>query len=322
MAHDFDIRKFFRQAPREPLRRYFCKFEILLDFDWTSIGPRKVEPLFQAFNALDEKLKLRVGQDFHHLQLIGSAGGKVVIIDEAQYHADPEPVASALAELPDPLSCAFWVYFERQDLWKGALFFAIADLKPRRRWRKRRNLPKLGRKPRKQDAEALARAASQVFLQREARGANCTAESYRRSRKEYYFVYPQDHRSQSNEYDDEGEWTRRPYNPAFEIIFVHDDDDQSLTIWHDGSMDRVKDLQVAFAEAVLGQEIPRNSPKDERVYDLEVFRDPDLVFKPRADLGIERVEIRKLALRTFGASQHTTRIELGQNTPTIGFTGA
>ena len=65
----------------------------------------------------------------------------------------------------------------------------------------------------------------------------------------------------------------------------------------------------------LREEIPRDSPKDERVYDLDVFRSPDLVFKPREDLGIEQVEVRKLALRSYGDAQHTTRIELGQNTP-------
>lgn len=315
MVFDFDIRKFFRRAPKEALKRYFEQFEVLGDFDWSALGPRKVDPLFDAWNRLDGDLKLKMGQDFLNLDLIGTAGGKTVIIDEAQFHQNPESVAPALAELPDPLSCAFWVYFERKDLWNGALFFAIADLKPKRRWRKRLNMPKLGREPVKEDADSLAVAVSEFFMKREARGSHCRVYPYRRRNKEYYFVYPQDHKAQSNEYDEKGGWIQRPYNPAFEIIFVHDDAEQSLTIWHDGSMDRVKDLQVAFANAVLSAEIPRNSAKDQRVYDLEVFRAPGFQIKPREELGIKQVEIRKLSLRTLGDDTHTTRIELGQDAP-------
>ncbi len=311
---DFDVRKFFRRAPNEVLQRYFTKHDLLCEFDWSEISPHKIDPLYDAWFALDGDARIRTGQDFLNLDTIGRAGGKTVIIDEAQFYEDPEAVVEALAELPSPLACAFWVYFEREDLWKGALFFAIADLKPRKRWRKRRNLPKLGRKPLREDADALARAVSDFFMKREARGAHCKVYPYRRGAQEYYFVYPQDHRSESNEFDDAGMWIQRPYNPAFEIIFVHDDEEQTLRIWHDGSMDRVKDLQVAFVKAVLGVGIPRDSPKDERIYEFDVFRNPNLVFKPREELGIDRVEIRKVSMRTFGEEAHVTRIELDQET--------
>lgn len=311
---DFDVRKFFRRAPNDELQRYFAKQQLLREFDWNGISPRSIDPLYDAWYALDGDEKIRTGQDFLNLDIIGKAGGKTVIIDEAQFLDNAEAVAPTLAKLLTPLACAFWVYFEREDLWKGALFFAIADLKPKRRWRKRRNMPKLGRKPLKEDADHLASEVSEFFMRREARGAHCKVYPYRRGHQEYYFVYPQDHRSESNEFDDAGTWIKRPYNPAFEIIFVHDDDEQTLRVWHDGSMDRVKDLQVAFSKAVLNADIPRDSPKDERIYDLGVFRNSDFVFKPREDLGIERVEIRKMSIRTFGEDAHVTRIELDQET--------
>ena len=45
--------------------------------------------------------------------------------------------------------------------------------------------------------------------------------------------------------------TRRPHRPAFEIIFIHDDVQRTLSIWHQGKRERIGDLQVAFAKAVL-----------------------------------------------------------------------
>ena len=57
-----------------------------------------------------------------------------------------------------------------------------------------------------------------------------------------------------------GEMTKRPHRPAFEIIFIHDDEQQTLSIWHQGKKERINDLQVAFAKAVLGQDIPTGKP--------------------------------------------------------------
>lgn len=316
MSHDVDIRQFFRRAPREWLKRYFDKLDVLGGFDWDTISVRKIEPLFDAWNALDEAIKVRMGEDFNNLHLLGSPVGKAAIIDEAQFHPVPDPntVAPTLAKLPDPLSCAFWTYFERPDLWNGAILFSVADLKQKRYWKKRRHLPVLGREPTREDAHALAAAVSELFMQREARGAHCIVYPYRRRTKEYYFAYPQDHRSTSHEYDETGQWTKRPYNPAFEVIFIHDDAERSLSIWHHAPIDRIKDLQVAFARAVLGQTIEKDVPRDDRVYDLERFQNPVSVFGPQPAPGIARVEVRKLAVRTVGSDQHIIRIELGPDT--------
>lgn len=315
MAHDLDIRSFLRRAPRDWLRKYFVNLDVLQDFDWASIGVKNIEPLYGAWVALPEDTRLRTGEDFNNFALLGTPVGKVAIIDEAQFHLDPESVAPALATLEDPISCAFWTYFERRDLWDGAIFFSAADLKQQRYWRHRLNLPALGRETTRDDGSKLGSEVSKVFMRREGRGAYCRVHQYRRRGMEYYFAYPQDHRATSNEYDEKGQWTVRPYNPAFEIIFIHDDHHQKLSIWHLGRKDRVNDLQVAFAKAVLGQDIPAESPRDDRVYHLEALLDPSLDFRPSSELGIAGVEMRKIGIRVLGADQHTITIDLGDKTP-------
>ena len=315
MAHDLDIRSFLRRAPRDWLQKYFVNLDVLQDFDWASIGVKNIEPLYGAWVALPEDTRLRTGEDFNNFALLGTPVGKVAIIDEAQFHLDPESVAPALATLEDPISCAFWTYFERRDLWDGAIFFSAADLKQKRYWRHRLNLPTLGRETTRDDGTKLEAEVSRVFLQREGRGAYCRVHQYRRRGMEYYFAYPQDHRATSNEYDEKGQWTVRPYNPAFEIIFIHDDAHQKLSIWHQGRKDRVKDLQVAFAKAVLGHENLPESQRDDRVYELEGLLDPSFDFRPSPELGIASVELRKIGLRVQGGEPHTITIELGDKTP-------
>ncbi len=246
MAFDLDIRSFFRKAPREWLKRYFAHHGVLGDFNWTSTGRTSIDLLHEAFQNLDGEMRLRMTEDFRNITLLASPAGKLAIIDEAAQHEETEGFTDKLAQLEDFYACAFWTYFERPNYWDGAVFFAAADTKPKRYWRKRINMPTLGRRAADAHGAALAHELGRLFMEREARGAYCTVHPYHRGDRDYYFAYPQDHRQTSIEYA-EGQMTKRPYNPAFEIIFVHNERDRTLSIWHHGQADRVRDLQVAFA---------------------------------------------------------------------------
>jgi hypothetical protein len=314
MSIDLDIRSFFRKAPRDWLRRYFAHHGVLADLDWRATGRASIEVLHRAWQSLDEETRLRMTEDFRNVALLASPPGKLAIIDEAAQHGETEGLAEQLGQLEDFHTCAFWTYFERPKYWDGAVFFAAADTKPKRYWRKRINFPAFGRRVQDADADALGEALGRLFMAREGRGAYCTVHPYRRGDRDYYFAYPQDHRQTSIEYD-EGQMTKRPYNPAFEIVFVHNDRDRTLNIWHQGQTDRVRDLQVAFARAVLKTEIPRNSPRDTRVYDLDMFARPDFELAGLAKHGIERAEVRRLRLHVMAPYRYSIIIDIGANTP-------
>ncbi len=79
--------------------------------------------------------------------------------------------------------------------------------------------------------------------------------------------------------------------------------------------DRVKDLQVMFANAVLRKQISRNSPQDNRVYDLGELLDPAFTLNASPELGIANVELRKLRVQVVGKNDHAVRIDLGTETP-------
>lgn len=316
MAQDLDLHHFFKRAPKEWLKRYFDEYGVLRDFNWSAVGVRNVELLSDAFSQLEAEMRGQIVEDFANIKLLASPVGKVEIIDEAAYHGVQDQIARKLAEFDDIFACVFYVRLEQKAVWEGAVFYAAADSKPKRYWRKRINLPKLGRLPTDDDGQALAKAVSEIFLTKEGRGGHCEIRQLRRGERadrEYYFAYPQDHRLNTIQYHD-GKITKRPYNPAFEIIFEHNDAERTLSIWHHGSMDRVKDLQQAFGKAVLGAEIERDSPRDDRVYDLDCFLDNSFAFHPVPELGISKVEIRKIAVRVLGENPHIVSVDLGTDT--------
>jgi hypothetical protein len=314
MAYDFDIRHFLRRAPKPWLRRYFDRAGVLSHIDWASIKVRNIDLLIEGLGDIDEDLMGRIVQDFREIELLSTPAGKVQIIDESVFHGKQHEVSVRLTELAGFYECAFWTFFEQPECWRGAVSFADADTKPRRQWRKRINLPALGRSTTAADGKALGAAIVAMFRQKEGRGEYCVVEQYRRGEKEYYFAYPQDHRQVAIEYT-KGEMTKRPHRPAFEIIFIHDDSHRTLSIWHQGKRERTVDLQLAFANAILWQEISRESPRDDRVYDFKVFLDPDFVFVPHPELGIKSAEVRQIGMRILGSEQYTISVALGAKTP-------
>lgn len=317
MAKAFDIRHFFRRAPRDWLARYFDRAGLLKDFNWSALGKRKIDPLLHRWNEVDEFQRGQCVEVFRNIKLIATPACKVQIIDEAAYHGLTDEVGRKLQELGDFYACAFWVLLELPKCWEGALRYALADGKSKKYWRKRVNMPKLGRRPTEEDAKALAAALTQLFTTSEGRGSKCVVHPYRRGedgKREYFFAYPEDHKHTPLVFD-EDELVACPHNPAFEVIFIHNDEDQTLSIWHEGDKERVRDIQVAFAAAVLRTRIARDSPRDDRAYDLQRFLDPNFTFNPDPSLGIESVEVRKLRVRVAGRNGRTLLVDLNTDTP-------
>jgi hypothetical protein len=67
---------------------------------------------------------------------------------------------------------------------------------------------------------------------------------------------------------------------------------------------------------VLKTEIPRNSPRDTRVYDLDMFARPDFELVGLPKHGIERAEVRRLRLQVLTPHRYSIGIDIGAtNTP-------
>ncbi len=143
MAKVFDIRHFFRRAPRDWLKRYFAHFGLLEDFDWQALGKHRIDPLLKRWSELEDATLGHCIEDFRNIKLIATPACKIQIIDEAAYHGLTVEVGTKLQELGDFYACAFWVLLEQPKCWQGAIRYALADGTSKRYWRKRVNMPKL-----------------------------------------------------------------------------------------------------------------------------------------------------------------------------------
>jgi len=120
-------------------------------------------------------------------------------------------------------------------------------------------------------------------------------EPFRRGELDYFFAYPEDYSQQSIEWVN-GEFGRRPHNPAFEVVYVYSEKEGSVDLNFRGSYKAIEPLQGMFATAILKLEELPPDPKDERIYDLAPLLQRSFNFTYDIGSGIEKVTVKKLRL--------------------------
>lgn len=298
MARHYSTKDFFRQMPNALLARYFHARNRFLDLDFLAMKETNPHELFNAWLALPDVQRNEMDAEFQEIFELSCEKGFLAIIDEAEWRladdADARTaVVDTLAALSNHYERAMVTFLDHNEFWRGATRFYHADTLSS--YRKRKHLPHV---PAAVDEASLGELAGLIrnyFHHTEGRGCNCVVEPFRRGDRDYFFAYPEDYSQQSVEWVD-GQFDRRPHNPAFEVIYVYSQQEGSLDLYIRGSYKAIEPLQGMFATAILKlSELPPD-PKDERVYDLTPLMQRSFDFVYAVGSGIERVAVKKLRL--------------------------
>jgi len=298
MSRQYSTRNFFRQMPNALLARYFHTRGLFGDMDFAAMKEGDPDELFAAWLDLSDDLRNAMDAEFRDIFEMSGEKGFRAIIDEATWQMQETPDEFAafvemLAALSNHYERAMITFLEHNTFWKGATRFYHADTLPY--WRKRKNLPQLKAAVDEASVKQLAALIRQYFHLTEGRGKNCVVEPFRRGELDYFFAYPEDYSQQSVEWVD-GEFGRRPHNPAFEVIYVFSQREGSLDLSFRGSYKAIEPLQGMFATAILKLDKLPPDPKDERIYDLSPLLQKSFDFTYDVGSGIEHVVVRKLRL--------------------------
>lgn len=298
MARHYSIKNFFRQIPNSLLQRYFSDRKLFTDLDFEAMKETKPDELFAAWLDLPEEQRKPVDAEFQVIFELSCEKGFRAIVDEANWQMQTNPEAlnefiETLSALPNHYHRGMITYLDHPECWKGATYFYHADTLPY--WRKRKNM---GHQSAAVDDASIQKLASQIrnyFHRTEGRGNHCVVEPFRRGDLDYFFAYPEDYSQESIEWVD-GEFDRRPHNPAFEVIFVYSQKEGTLDLNFRGTRKSVEPLQGMFATTILKLDELPPDPKDERIYDLSLLGKRDFDFVYGIGSGIENVAVRKLRL--------------------------
>lgn len=298
MARHYSTKEFFRQMPYALLARYFHGRGLFDSLDFSAMKEGKPDELFGAWMYLPEGRRNEMDAEFLDIFEMSCEKGFRAIIDEAPYQLRDTPEAiqpfiETLSALPNHYERAMVTYLDHNNFWKGATRFYHADTLPY--WRKRKNLSHQPAEVDDVSIRQLAELIRNYFYHTDGRGNHCVVEPFRRGELDYFFAYPEDYSQQSIEWVD-GEFGRRPHNPAFEVIYVYSKKEGSLDLNFRGSHKAIEPLQGMFATAILKlPELPPD-PKDVRVYDLAPLSQKSFDFTFAVGSGIEKVTVKKLRL--------------------------
>jgi hypothetical protein len=298
MAKHYSTKDFFRQMPNELLARYFQGRGLFADMDFTTMKEGKPDELFAAWLVLQDDQRNAMDAEFRVILEMSCEKGFRAIIDEAPYQLRENPDAikpfiEMLSALPNHYERAMLTFLDHNTFWRGATRFYHADSLPY--WRKRKNLPHQEAAVDEASIQQLAGLIRNYFHHTEGRGKNCVVEPFRRGELDYFFAYPEDYSQQSIEWV-QGEFDRRPHNPAFEVIYVYSKKEGSLDLNFRGSHKAIVPLQGMFAQAILKLKKLPPDPKDERIYNLEPLLQKNFDFTYSVGSGIEKVTVKKLRL--------------------------
>jgi hypothetical protein len=321
MARHYSTKDFFRQMPNALLASYFQGRGLFADLDFAAMKEGKPDELFAAWLYLPEERRNPMDAEFRDIFEMSCEKGFRAIIDEArwQMRETPEDLTGfieTLSALPNHYHRAMVAYLDHAECWKGATRFYHADTLAY--WRKRKHM---GHKPAAVDEASINQLAGLIrnyFHRTEGRGNNCVVEPFRRGDLDYFFTYPEDYSQQSIEWVD-GEFGRRPHNPAFEVVYVYSQKNATLDLNFRGTHKAVEPLQGMFATAILKLDELPPDPKDERVYDLNPLRHKSFSFRYAVGCGIDDVAVKKLRLssRVNKGDRITLEADTAQDTDAV-----
>lgn len=298
MARHYSVREFFRQTSNKLLERFFHTYSLFNEIDFKNMKESKPEELLQAWLNLPEKQRNDMDATLQDIFELGCEKGFIAIVDEAKWQMESEPeklkcFIEILSDLPNHPDRAITTFLDYSECWKGATRFYHADTLSY--WRKRKHM---GNKPAAFDKESISQLENMIrnyFHRTEGRGNNCIVEIFRRGELDYFFAYPEDYSQHSIEWVD-GEFDRRPHNPAFEIVFIYSQKQGTLDLNFRGTRKASEQLQEMFATAILKMEKLPPNLKDSRVYNLNPLSNRNFGFVYPIDSGINGVVIKTIKL--------------------------
>lgn len=301
MAKPFDPRKVLKHISNCLLREFFTRRGELADVPWDDLTEHKIEPIFDAWQALDEASKMQVQIILRDIHELADHRGRAVLAEEILLRC-PERAKEFEAQA-SKADNAMWVYLHVPEAFEEAAMFARADaLAAGRYWKRRNSVPKKRIVVDRAMRDALAEALTSFYGPAQMRGRFCHVVHYRRSGgADYFFAYLDDYPDKRLVFDGDGdEPTVRADRYAFENVFVYNGDEGSMELFAQGGKKVWEPLQAAFCKAVLGEDVDPADPLRPS-FRLDHLLTPDSPLPTDPQDGVEEARITRLRLAPHGS---------------------
>ncbi len=261
MAKTFDPRRVLKCISKSLLREFFAKRGELLDVPWDTLTEHKMDPVFEAWQALPVAQRTAVHDALFDIAEVSDHRGVAVLAQDVKYY---HPELTARFDAQDGLADrAMLVYLHAPELLEHAAMFARADaLIGGKYWRTRDKLPGVDINTPDSVCKALANELASYYTETQLRGRRCHVTHCRRSGGvDYFFAFLDDYQDKSLVFEDNAdEPVLRRERHAFENVFAYNGKTGTLDLTAHGGKPVHAALQYRFCKAVLGIEVEPADP--------------------------------------------------------------
>lgn len=304
----FNPKHVLRQISNPLKKALFERQGHSLPIAWDQITTVQNDDVFHAWQALADGPRKQIEIVLHDVYELATEEGVRVLIEEGQHHG--LDLAEDLETMDSRFDKAMWVFLNHHEIWDAAVMFARADcLSSARSWTKRGDLPVVEPGTSQEHIAKLKEALSAFYRERQGRGHHKWVEHFKRGgNQDYYFVYLSDYAETHINFDDAGQFKKRPDRRAFEIVFAYDRDAGTLDMFAKGGQKVIEPLQRIFSRVILGKDLPPADP-NERPYRLDHLMDRGFGFPTDPEDGIEEVALRRMRVSIVGNRRRRILLE-------------
>ncbi len=297
MPFYYTPKAFLRHVPTGLLQNYFAQRKQLQDFDWDHCNESNIDALHDAIFHLPEVDSGEISSHFRAVWEMAAREYTPWLIQVAREHG--VDLAASIGKHSSVYERAFRVFLEHPSIFEEAKALAHWENLPRRSTERRNGMPKVAPAINELTLEQFGAGLSQYYLQTQGRGEHCKVEHFvRAGHIDFLFAYPADYSDTMICYEDDGNFTRKEWKPAFEVVIMFDRNFGAAEFFAEGSADVRESIAGIFARTILGtDEIPKRVPKPP--YDLQPLLNPNFGFPTRPEDNILHVRLKSIRLQRW-----------------------
>ena len=309
MTRQYSPKTFLRQTPNPVLNQYFEARGLALDVDWKALTPRRIEPLFDAIEALPDDVRDGVERDFRQVFEMANPKGRLLLVEQGEVLG--VELAERLAHVANHYEAAMVVFLERNTVFEIAS--NVHEMHRLGHWRKRSVGKRLHASNHPDNLRAFEAAMRRIY-KKQGRGRNCHVDTYQRRDplRFCYFAYPEDFPTSDIEYDEQHNFQHVARRPALENVFIYDPEAGVVEISATGSRDHKEALAEAFCVHILGlKTLPTENGCAQ--FTLDPVMDPSFSFPIEPGDSVARMELKSLRLDYPDAEQTRITVNVKPN---------
>jgi len=309
MTRQYSPKTFLRQSPNPVLQQYFHANNLALDVDWKCLTPRRIDPLFDAIEALPDEARESVERDFRLVFGMATPKGRLLFIEQGEIRSID--LAERLSHVENHYEAAMVIFLEHREVFEVAS--CVNEMHLLGHWRKRWVGKGLHATTEPEQIAAFEDAMQGIY-KKQGRGRHCHVDRYERRDplRFCYFAYPEDFPTSDIEYDDQHNFGRVTRHPAMENAFVYDPQAGVVEISATGPKKHKEALAEAFCVHILGLKTlpPENGlPR----ITLEPAMNPSFSFPIEPEDGVVRMEFKTIRLDYPCAEQMQLTVKIKPN---------